>query len=83
MKDEEYSELIAKYTPTEEDILKSKINAARFNYVITDPYPEHSFYNNLHFQHKLFAEKPKEVSIHQAYREGMEFMWSLIEPLVK
>jgi hypothetical protein len=83
MTDSEYQAFIEKYTPSEVDILKDKIKMSRFTYIITDPYPNHSFYDSLHIQHKIFAKKPKEISIHQAYREGMEFMWSLIEPLVK
>lgn len=83
MTNEEYQAFIAKYTPSELDELKNKIRMARLTYIITDPYPNHSFYDSLPLHHRIFAEKPPEVSIHQAYREGMEFMWSLIEPLVK
>lgn len=82
MTEEERLAWIQKYTP-EIDELKNKIKMARFSYVVTDPYPEHSFYSSLSYWDKKFYKKTKELSVHQAYREGMEFMWSLIEPLVK
>lgn len=80
---EHYKEFIEKFTLTEVEELKSKIRTARYSYLITDPYPKHSFYNSLSFVDKMVHPEPEEISIHQAYREGMEFMWSLIEPYVK
>lgn len=83
MNEDEYKAFMEKYTQSELDNLKNKIRMARFNYIIKDPYPNHSFYETLSFFEKLSEEKPEEVSIHRAYREGMEFMWSLIKPLVE
>jgi hypothetical protein len=94
--DKEYNAIILKYTPSEVDLLKQKIKAARFTYVITDPFPEitsakhenqvRKYLNDDKKWYDLFKEpyiEVPQISAHEAYRRGMEFMWSLIEPLVK
>jgi hypothetical protein len=92
MDDNTYLEFMKKYIPSEVDELKNKIRMARFSYIITDPYPELSqWQQNQKFKSYIESKTdiilnrdPKpEVSAHKAYRDGMEFMWSLIEPLVK
>lgn len=92
MTNEEYQAFIDKYTPTPVEKLKSDIRMARFTYIITDPYPQMTHWKqNQDF--KGYLEKKMDIvmkrdprpdiSIHQAFREGMEFMWKLIEPLTK
>lgn len=97
MNDEEYqkniNKFIEKYTLLPLDELKNKIKMAKFNYVITDPYPEiteannhnsiiKEFNKNTWFNKQHQVEVPK-ISAHKAFKEGMDFMWKLIEPLVK
>ncbi len=92
MNNKEYKEFIDKYTPTPVEKLKNDILMVRFTYVIEDPYPkisswqhEQEFKNYLEKKMDVILKRDPEpkISAHQAFREGMEFMWKLIEPLTK
>jgi hypothetical protein len=91
-RDKEYQDFIDRYRPTPVDKLKNDIRMARFTYIITDPYPkitewEHTQRFKSYLEKKMdivLKRDPKpDISTHRAFREGMEFMWKLIEPLTK
>lgn len=67
-------EFIQKYTPTPEDELKNRIRMAFYTWVVTDPYPEVTDWQNYsRFEQWRLAHQKPDISVHQAWREGYEF----------
>jgi len=70
---------------------KFSLFCARHNWVITDPYPEYSRWEqeqhmrsqlDRFFRTKELNKKP-DISIHKAWMDGFNFAWELIEKKVR
>jgi hypothetical protein len=82
-----------RYTPTEAEALKNKIRMARFNHVITDPFPEITeaqMYNETVREARrtsffcMAKEIPvPQISAHAAFRQGQLDVWNRIWELTK
>lgn len=71
---------------TEDD--KTRISAAKHQWVITDPYPGLSLYQQRESMRgpleKLFGifvndDTKPEISVHKAWQDGFTFAWELVE----
>lgn len=69
-------------------MIKTKLDVMRIRYtqLITDPFPEHSFYQSISQQftklEKLFGwvpKAPEPISIHKAYKMGYDKAYKEIE----
>ncbi len=75
----------------------SLLSKLKYQYIITDPFPEHSFYesiSDLNKKEKSFFKKwfnlgnehisnPEEISIWKAYRMGQEDVYKRLEAALK
>lgn len=66
------------------------ISKVKYQYVITDPFPDHSYYEQMSynipmlskfFRKKVELEKPRQISIHEAYRMGQQSVYDRLEAL--
>lgn len=71
------------------EAFKAQIRLLKHTFVIQDPYPEISQYEQLKDVRgifgKLFPEAPRPniPSPHKAWKDGFDFAWSLIEEKLK
>lgn len=67
---------------TEDD--KMRIRAARYQWAITDPYPEIALWEMKYdisglFDRTFTLEPKPEISAHKAWMDGFKFAWELVE----